>query len=289
MYPLNPGEVSDRQLAPSKALCSQPQSCNTTSDLPPGSPLFSSEHVALYEKRYEEKYDLLDDPGYVAWLKIYHPDQKISPSPSSSILSGQKSSKDVLSKILVLPEPKPTTTRQSRRKTASCITDEDELDKRKKELDEKKQSMQAKELKRAERQQKQAERQKVQEERRQVQTERQQVREKRESRRKGNEDKGEKGQVQADRRQIREKGGSRMKGNSITRIQDKVSSIDLSSDESDESDATCPMCGLLYSADNGMWIACDGCQNWFNLSCTNISNSKKLPDVFYCENCVVNP
>ena len=122
-----------------------------------------------------------------------------------------------------------------------------------------------------------------------MRTERQQVREKREIRRKGNEDKGEKGQVQADRRQIREKGGSRRKGNSITQIQDKVSLIDLSSDESDESDATCPMCGLLYSADNGMWIACDGCQNWFNLSCTNISNSKKLPDVFYCEKCVVNP
>ena len=114
---------------------------------------FSSEQVALYEKRYEEKYDLLDDPGYVAWLKIYHPDKKISPSPSSSISSGQISSKDVLSKLLVLPEPKPITTRQSRRKKAACITDEDELDKRK-ELDEKKQSMQAKELKRAERQQK---------------------------------------------------------------------------------------------------------------------------------------
>ena len=56
-----------------------------------------------------------------------------------------------------------------------------------------------------------------------------------------------------------EKGVSRRKGNSITRIQDKVSLIDLSSDESDDSDATCPMCGLLYSADNGMWIACDGC------------------------------
>ena len=43
---------------------------------------------------------------------------------------------------------------------------------------------------------------------------------------------------------------------------------------------------LLYSADDGMWIACAGCQNWFNLSCTNIRNSRKLPDVFYCENCV---
>ena len=91
--------------------------------------------------------------------------------------------------------------------------------------------------------------------------------------------------MQAERRQIREKGGSRRKGNSVTRIQDKISAIDLSSDESDESDATCPKCRLLYSADNGMWIACDGCQNWFNLSCTNICNSKILPDVFYSENC----
>ena len=104
-----------------------------------------------------------------------------------------------------------------------------------------------------------------------MQTERQQVRENRECRRKGNEVKGEKGQVQADRRQIREKGGSRRKGNSVTQIQDKFSSIDLSSDEFD---ATCPKCGLLYSADNGMWIACDDCQNWINLSCTNISSSK---------------
>ena len=113
--------------------------------------------VAFYEKRYEEKYYFLDDPSYVACLKIYHPDKKISSGPCSSISYGQKSSKDVFSKTLVLPEPKPTTTRQSRRKTATCITDEDDLDKRKKELDKKKQSMQAKELKRAERQQKQAE------------------------------------------------------------------------------------------------------------------------------------
>ena len=89
----------------------------------------------------------------------------------------------------------------------------------------------------------------------------QQVREKRESRRKGNQDKRERRQVQAERQQVREKGGSRRKGNSITQIQDKVSGIDFSSDESDESDATCPKCGLLYLADNGMWLACDGCQN----------------------------
>ena len=72
--------------------------------------------------------------------------------------------------------------------------------------------------------------------------------------------------MQAERRQVRDKGGSRRKGNRITQIQDKVSAIELSSNESDESDATCPKCELLYSADNGMWITCDGCQNSFNLS-----------------------
>ena len=48
------------------------------------------------------------------------------------------------------------------------------------------------------------------------------------------------------------------KGN---RIQDKVSAIDLSLDGSNESGTKCPKCGLLYSADNSMWIACDGRQN----------------------------
>ena len=65
----------------------------------------------------------------------------------------------------------------------------------------------------------------------------------------------------------------------ITQIHDKVSAIDISTDESDESDATCPKCGFLHLADNGMWIACYGCQNWFNLSCTNNSNKKYLRDV----------
>ena len=40
----------------------------------------------------------------------------------------------------------------------------------------------------------------------------------------------------------------------ITQIHDKVSAIDISTDESDESDATCPKCGFLHLADNGMWM-----------------------------------
>ena len=52
IFPLNPGEVTDRQLAPSKAVCSR--------DVTPNPPLFSKEKEELFRKRYEEKYDIPD-------------------------------------------------------------------------------------------------------------------------------------------------------------------------------------------------------------------------------------
>ena len=74
--------VSDRQIAPSKAVrCQSPKKTNpesNTSEL-----LFSPEKEALYQERYEEKYDL-NDPGYVAWLKINHPDVEVSTTLSES-------------------------------------------------------------------------------------------------------------------------------------------------------------------------------------------------------------
>ncbi len=72
IYPINLGAVSNRQLAPSKALCPlkvQP-TCNPdvamSGDPPstPGSPPFTSEQEALYERRFEEGYNLLD-PSYI--------------------------------------------------------------------------------------------------------------------------------------------------------------------------------------------------------------------------------
>ena len=76
IYPINPSEVTDRQLAPSK-LFEQPstkssQDADLASDSPTKDPLFSPDKVELYKKRYEEGYDL-DDPSYTAWLKIYLP------------------------------------------------------------------------------------------------------------------------------------------------------------------------------------------------------------------------
>ena len=120
--------------------------------------------MALYERHYEEKYDMLDDPGYVAWLKIYHPNEKMSPSPSSSMSSGKKSSQDTLSEVLVLPQPKPMSTKQSKKKAAVCLTDYDELERCKVEQDEKKKAAEAKELRRALRERKREEREKQEKE-----------------------------------------------------------------------------------------------------------------------------
>ena len=80
-----PGEESDRQLAPSKALK------KPTRPAP-----FSPEQVALFEQRYAEGYDVLD-PAYLAWKNENHP----SPESISSIAtptSSTGSSTSVLAK-----------------------------------------------------------------------------------------------------------------------------------------------------------------------------------------------
>ena len=83
VYRLNPGEVSDRQLAPSKADC--PQKVPNTEEPLSGGPPFTSEQQSLYKPRYEEGYDLRDG-GYVAWLKINHPEAVVS-APCSEVSS----------------------------------------------------------------------------------------------------------------------------------------------------------------------------------------------------------
>ena len=71
-------------------------------------------------------------------------------------------------------------------------------------------------------------------------------------------------------------------------VEDLLAGIQLSDDiakESSEEDAICPNCGLMYSADDGIWICCDGCDSWYDLKCTNI-RGRNISDTFYCENCL---
>ena len=127
LFPLNPSAVDDRQSAPSKAFqaASNPESVGEADPEPvgetisePSNPLFTEEQESLYSRRYEEGYDL-DDPGFVAWLKINHPDQCVSvrsaPSFSTSTPNSDmvcptgtppaSGASDVLSEVLVLPHP----------------------------------------------------------------------------------------------------------------------------------------------------------------------------------------
>ena len=114
IYPFNPGEVSDRQLAPSKAL-TKPT---------PQVPTFSPEQIAGFEVQYAEDYDV-QDVTYLAWKSIYHPSPEsvsnAATSTSASITSSVSvsasvittpslkslpSSEEVLNELLVLPQPK---------------------------------------------------------------------------------------------------------------------------------------------------------------------------------------
>lgn len=52
--------------------------------------------------------------------------------------------------------------------------------------------------------------------------------------------------------------------------------MQVSNDEStctfQESDATCPKHGLMYFTNSSIWICGDGCNVWFNLTCTDVNN-----------------
>ena len=71
IWPINPSEVTDRHIAPATTLHVetkvQDSTCVSKTDksAPEGSPLFTPEQGALYQKRYEEQYDV-DDPEYIA-------------------------------------------------------------------------------------------------------------------------------------------------------------------------------------------------------------------------------
>ena len=72
LYPLNPGEVTDRQIAPSKSYCSA-QTGSEKRCVPPVVQASGTDDLdSLYQKRYEEGYDMYDSE-YVSWLQRHHP------------------------------------------------------------------------------------------------------------------------------------------------------------------------------------------------------------------------
>ena len=78
-FPLNPGVIDDRQVAPSLAVSSSlhgqdVRSSPSSDNSSPCSPGFAkTDQEALFRKRYEEGYDL-PDPVYNHWLSINYPE-----------------------------------------------------------------------------------------------------------------------------------------------------------------------------------------------------------------------
>ncbi len=79
IYPLHPGEISDRQLhvAPSRAFVHSARNSD------PVKLLFTQEEEVLYQTRFEEGYDS-HDPKYSEWLTLNHLDVSDSVSTTES-------------------------------------------------------------------------------------------------------------------------------------------------------------------------------------------------------------
>ena len=293
VFPINPGEVTDRQIAPSKAFRHQTPEIdqqNMDSEEPTldsSSPLFSPEKEALYRIRYEEQYDI-DDPGYVAWLKINHPEAEVSDmftessmslvseeqrsrskSGCDSTQSSTKSSSDVLSEVLVLPRPVARAKGRGKpalnSKRTVCITDDEVLEELKSKEFEKAKAKKDKEVKKLKREQKREEKRLVIEERKREREDKQLQKRK---------EKEEKQLVKEQR--VKE---------SVSPVHQLFSEMHLSGDDDSSEDAVCPKCGLVYADSGGLWVCCDGCSEWYDIKCTNIKK-RKVPEFYYCENCV---
>jgi len=322
IYPINPSEVTDRQIAPSKLyqqLQTESSQDGSASDNLTSNSLFSPDEVKLYKKRYEEGYDL-DDPSYTAWLKINHPTEVCSNTAksSSSLVSGQLSkesidsadlgklklsSGDALAEFLVLPCPVPRTKSKCKaalNAKAVCITDDTVLEDLKRKEVEKAEAKKEKEVKRIERERKKKIREEKQSEREHKKKIREEKQLERECKKAIREEKQlkKKSAVSSGRKTRSRKNSTQEKG-----IDDVFAALhllssssdengdysqendDSSQEDSEEDNTTCPKYGIRYGDSSEKWICCDGCGKWFNKKCTNIK--RRVPKVFYCERCAI--
>ena len=291
IYPLNPGEISDRQLAPSRVFVKSKPVSNLDEITP--------EQEKLYQKRHEEGYDL-EDPKYSRWLKAKYlctsddHNEKISESaqdsstPSvvstcapdsdhASLTTSSVSTSDVLSDLLTLPQPKVTKKKRKPgfNQKAVCITDDkilQELEDKKVEKEQKKEEIIAKRIER----EKKREQKKKEEiiKGKQKEKERKKTKDKEDTPRPKNKD------------NMTTKRGKRAvaaQSNVDLSIED-IEMLNICSD-TEESEAECPKCGLIYGETEDEWICCDLCDTWLDLKCANVTKTN-IPEEYYCSDCL---
>ena len=72
VYPFNPKAIK----TPS-SMCNNSLSSTSSNSIESGNSfpnIFTKEQLDLFERRWEEEYDIFDDAEYVQWLKLYHPE-----------------------------------------------------------------------------------------------------------------------------------------------------------------------------------------------------------------------
>ena len=73
--------LSNDQMCTSPAQPESPQSDRSVYSAPPGDrPYFPPKKIELFEKRFENGYDMFTDSEYVTWLQIFHPSRVLSPA-----------------------------------------------------------------------------------------------------------------------------------------------------------------------------------------------------------------
>ena len=236
----------------------------------------------------------MDDPDYLAWLKINHPTEVSSTTTksSSSLVSGEHSksssasgkskvsSSDALSEILVIPSPisRPKTNRKPALNAETVVITNDsvleDLKRKEVEKDEGKKEKEAKKLAKEHRK-------KVREEKRLAKEQKKKERAEKTAKRQRGKQTRSKKVTQTEKR---------------TPTCDALADLQLSSscdeDDSsqeseteDEDNTTCPKCGVRYGDSTEKWFACEGCNQWFNQKCTNIK--RREPEYYYCEKCTL--
>ena len=310
-YPLNPGEVTDRQIAPSNIFrtekevsLSQTKSTSTEemkaaangSDISV-TPPSSDDRESLFKKRFEEGYDIFDEE-YVTWLRCNHPKSVpkslatggnggISSSCSGSSQPRSASCKSVcsthcgsattttttstLSDILSLPKPKtPRRKRQGLNAKAKCVTDIEVLEQLKEKGKEKERKEEEKRARQLEKERKKQEKQ-----------------EKKKTRQLDKEHK--KSAAQKKKQTVKAKTTVVCTRSRMKQLNEQLQSLTTADSGSEsESEAECPKCGLVYGCpdDDEMWVQCDNCGLWWDLTCTELSDEENIPDTFICARCV---